>query len=732
MHSATTFHFPARYSARLLTLLAGLCAVASAQSVPPAPASPATDASDQEVVTLPTLRVEAEAQSDRIIHGPFLPEVRGTEIHAGKKTMVVDFDAMPQIQTDNYRQAFSKTPGLLTSELSNSSLLSLSFRGIGDPHESQNLMVLKDGIPFVLDVVGYPTVYFAPPFESLDRLEFTAGGGALLYGAQPSGALNYITHRPDRSRPWGVTTQHIVGSDNLYSTFSTIEGGNSRFGYLADFDHRSGDSFRSHNSDFELDGGTMKFEWDLDANQRLSFGGELYEADHGEPGGLSPASFAADPDQSFLRFDRVRLERQQVNLGHEYVGDTAYWHTRVWASEVVRYSKRQNFAAFGGGSAFFLDPTDVATGTNAINEHTYKTIAADSRIRVDHDLFGETSTFTTGVTIMDIDAPIWNETGATPNAERGVRTYQADRATRYAAIFAEHLFRFGRFTVTPAARVEFIHQKLDEQIRAAGVRNLTDDTAKPLFGLGSTYAATERTEVYANVSTAYKPKTYSDTFPTGSGVTSNDLEEANVTNYELGYRGRPTSWSSFDVSAFLIDYDNRFGQVASNIQNVGRSINQGLSAATEIDVYDLVNGPSDFNVSWHLAYQFLDAEFVSGDRDGRTPQYAPKHMLRTGLVVSQDQSWKIAALFTGLSDHWGDDGNTVNANQDFRIPAYTVLDLTAEARVWRGEVANREAELWLLAGVNNVLDESYFSRVRANGIDPANGRNYYVGLRAEF
>jgi len=52
--------------------------------------------------------------------------------------------------------------------------------------------------------------------------------------------------------------------------------------------------------------------------------------------------------------------------------------------------------------------------------------------------------------------------------------------------------------------------------------------------------------------------------------------------------------------------------------------------------------------------------------------------------------------------------------------------------VWHGDIAGREAELWLLAGVNNALNEEYFSRVRGNGIDPANGRNYYVGLRAEF
>ena len=53
-----------------------------------------------------------------------------------------------------------------------------------------------------------------------------------------------------------------------------------------------------------------------------------------------------------------------------------------------------------------------------------------------------------------------------------------------------------------------------------------------------------------------------------------------------------------------------------------------------------------------------------------------------------------------------------------------VFDLTAEFRV--------HENVRLLAGINNLLDESYYSRVRGDGIDPGNGRNYYVGMSLEF
>jgi Fe(3+) dicitrate transport protein len=732
-------HFNLRHFSRLSLLrtawivgcgscFPGLIMAQSAASS--APAEPAPGASGSEVEILPPVLVTGETMGDRVIQGPFLPEVVGTNIYAGKKTSVIDFDALPQIQNDNYRQAFAKTPGLLTSELSNSSLLSLSYRGIGDPHESQNLMVLKNGIPFVLDPLGYSTVYFAPAFESLDRLEFVSGGAALLFGSQPSGALNYVTHEPDRTQPFGGTTQHILGSDNLYSTFSTIEGGNDKFGYLLNFDHRSGDSFRSRNSDFELNGADIALFYDIDERQRLTASFEMYEADHGEPGGRTVTDFALNPNGNLLDHDRVRLDRVFGSLGYELGDDSAKWITRVWASDVVRYSKRQTGQGFGTVGGTQLD----------INEHNYDTLGIDSRVRLDYDLGGDTSTFTAGLTAMDIHAPIFLERTNPGDlfSDRGPNLrFDALRKSRYAALFTENLFRFDRFTITPAFRLEYNEQSMDERVNVAKPpANLIRDERSevvPLGGLGATFEPTEETEFYANVATAYKPPTYTDAFPLGGADTvSANLDAGHVINTEIGYRGRPTSWTSFDASLFHIDYDNRFGRVGTNIQNVGRSVNQGFSLSGEVDFYDLVHGESDISVIWYSAYQFLDAEFVGGPLTGRTPQYAPEHMLRTGLIWQKENSWKFAAMLTHLSDHWADDANTVNATANWEIPAYFVVDLTAEAKVWSGDIGGVDSHLWLLCGLNNALDESYFSRVRSNGIDPANGRNYYVGLRAEF
>jgi Fe(3+) dicitrate transport protein len=59
------------------------------------------------------------------------------------------------------------------------------------------------------------------------------------------------------------------------------------------------------------------------------------------------------------------------------------------------------------------------------------------------------------------------------------------------------------------------------------------------------------------------------------------------------------------------------------------------------------------------------------------------------------------------------------------VPAYIVWDLTAEAKIYKNSVS-------IIAGVNNVFDEDYYSRITDTGIDPAYGRNFYAGFKLRF
>jgi Fe(3+) dicitrate transport protein len=227
-------------------------------------------------------QVEAEAEFDHVIQGPFLPDVQGAKINAGKKTTILDFDGQPRINGNNYRQALAQAPGLILSE-ETSPLVSIGYRGL-EPHRAQFTQVLKDGIPIHADQFGYPEAYYTPPLDTVDRIEFIRGGAALLYGPQPGGALNYVTHRPRTDRGFSGSSLHTVGSDGYYSTFSHLDGTVGRVGYYGYLNHRQSAGIRSANSDYRLTSWLGRLALDATTASRWLLTLETYEEEHGEPG----------------------------------------------------------------------------------------------------------------------------------------------------------------------------------------------------------------------------------------------------------------------------------------------------------------------------------------------------------------------------------------------------------------------------------------------------------------
>jgi len=729
-----------------LGALGGLGAFpAQAEETTPASADSSAPAEEKlKSTVLGEVLVTDEAYGDETVQSPFLPAVVGQRIYTGKKTTVVDFDAMPQIQSDNYRQAFAKTPGLLVTELPNPSLLSIGSRGIGDPHEAQNILVLKDGIPFVLDMFGYPTVYYQPPFEAIDRLEYTRGGSSLLYGPQPGGSLNYVTHLPTRDRVFTASTQHVFGSDNLYNTFSRVDGTSGRVGYLAYFDHRQGDSFREKNSDFQFDAGSVKLVLDADRDTRWILNMDASAADSGEPGflnfnnGADDLNYNENREQTQTEFDRVHVERYVASLRmeHDFSAETRLGVTS-WAGYVNRKSFRQR------GTGFGTVPTGPTAGTNNINEHEYYTGGMDARLIHEWQALGAEQTLTGGFSVYHSDAPISNRRGFTPDAEDGTYFNDIDRSTTYGSYFIENKSTWGAFSVVPAIRVEHIAQSLQDRSRLndstlAPLPNRSDDdfALEPLLGLGSEYRFdATNTALYGNISQGYKPKTYGEVLPPSNNQVVSDAEPGKTWTYELGYRGEPTRWLTFDTSLFWVDYDNRFGTRTVGgttfVENVGRSINRGWDAAAEVDLIGLaeaLNGrPSgEWTEQWgslsvYGNVELMDAEFASGPLDGRSPQYAPDYVTRSGLIYRLRDRLRLALMGTFVGSHFANDNNTAN----FRIPAYMVWDLTGEWKVYKDHVS-------VVGGINNLLDEDYYSRIRPTGVDPAYGRNFYAGFRIEY
>jgi Fe(3+) dicitrate transport protein len=724
---------------RLIPFVSTVAAVMPAllSAAPAQPASPAVGAPVEEPpVEMASYLVEAEAESDHVVQGPFLPDLQGTKINVGKKTTILDFDALPRITGNNYRQALAQAPGLVLSE-ETSPLLSIGYRGL-EPHRAQFTQVLADGIPIHADQFGYPEAYYTPPLDTVDRIEFTRGGAALMYGPQPGGALNYVTHRPRTDRPFSGETLHTVGSDGYYSTFNYIDGTVDRVGYYGYYNHRKSDGIRSANSDYQLDAWLGRVVLDATSASRLILTLETYEEEHGEPGGLTFATGANAVNYDTQRetpsrlYDRFNLDRKAASLIWELDFDRGTFAARAWAIDYVRASRRQ------GGGGFGTLPTGSAANTNTIERQQFTTYGAEARVRLDWGV-DHRHAFTTGAQYFHTDSPRTDSRGSTPDATSGSVLTKSQRDITGIPVFVENLFRFGNLSVTPGARLETIRQDVRELVNVARttagrpLASRDDSQTIPLLGLAVAYDFENLggSQAYFNVSESYRPMIFTQAVPNGATtIVNDDLEEGRAIQYELGWRAQPLQGLVFDASVFHLEFDNQIGNLAlpgglSTVANIGRAVHQGIEAGVS---YNLLaprfagrRAGTSPGLEIYANVLLLDAELKEGPNRGRTPQYAPEHLVRTGLVYTHGADLKLALTGTLSSDTFADDANTATRY----VPGYAVWDLTGEYRIPR-------TSLRALAGINNVFDEDYYNRIRNDGIDPAPRRNYYVGLALAF
>ncbi|MBI2929083.1 MAG: TonB-dependent receptor plug domain-containing protein [Verrucomicrobia bacterium] len=693
--------------------------------------------STNESTTLPTVVIYGEAEYEGVAQDPFLPPVQGTAIYSGKKATLIDLDALPKVVANNYRQALAKTPGLLYSE-ETSPLVSIGYRGIGEPHRTQFLQVLKDGIPIHADQFGYPEAYYTPPLDVVDRIEFIRGGASLMYGPQPAGALNYITYQPRRDREFSLRTYNTFGSDNLFSTYSAVDGTSGRLGYLAYYNRRQSDGFRTANSDYVLDGGHFKLVLDADQETRWTLALDAYEEEHGESGGLTLATGAGlanynqNRDQVTKQFDRFRLRRYipSVTLAHDFSENTQA-EIKAWGGYYERFSKRQR----GGGFGTF--PTGANANSNDIERQEFYTFGTDARLRHDYQFSGETHTLAGGLHFYRGDSPRTDRRGATADAETGNLLSESQRDVLYGSLFAENRFQFGRLSLTPGVRLETVAQDVSVSRPTTNGPALSakDKTEfQPLLAFTAAYALPRQTEIYASVAQGYRATIFTESIVPGSGsVITGDVAPTTTWTYELGYRGQPTDWLTWDTSLFFVDLDNKFGGTVNvagqtELRSVGRSLNYGWDAAVELDLLGAAAAARgaeaskrEHRLSLYGNLSLLEAEIHGGTSDGKRPQYAPDYLVRAGVIYRWLDRVKIGLLGTFLDDHFASD----DENPTRLIPAYMTWDLTAEVKVYKDTVS-------IIGGINNLFDEDYYARIRGDGIDPAYGRNFYAGLQLSF
>ena len=676
--------------------------------------------SDRVVVTAPS----PEDWRPKLDH--IMPEVAGTQITVTKKATVTKLDQIPTIIDNDQQEAFARTPGILVTQQQTPAQFNLSYRGLGNPQESEYVLVLQDGIPATTDWIGFPTLYYLPLFQSVEEIQVIRGGNSLLYGPEPAPAINFVTRQPVAGQPLSGYTEQVGGAYGLYSTYNMIEGSYGKFDFRLDFGYVHADNQR-HNAESNLLQTDLDIVYHLDAKSTLSLQLEAYRVNAGDPGRISYQQFEADDAYSPTPYNEDWVDRYQalIKYNHDFDGG---WHL-----EIKAWDTYEDLDTRAAGD---LSPTGVAPTSTTLQEEEFFNVGLDART-VYH--WGRGNALTFGGVVYHDDAPFrqWADTNLYANRDdhSGTPVLDQSRNSNYQAMFAENVFRLPwGIHFVPSVRVDHESIDVDETVRPPFLsRPLVDVSADkwvPLGGIGLGNDFGPGNETYFNVSTGWRPVRYFDVASPFSNLQPTNVNPTKAITYELGVHGTPILGLWYDAGLFQIDFTNQIETIALNnidVENVntGDTRNRGFEGELSYDFLAFKKGGQHLTAFANL--QLLNAEYTASSipgQVGKTPDFAPSRILKAGLTYREDKHFNVALTAVSVSDEYWQDSDVGTTAVPAKIPAYYQIDLAAD---W-----NITHNVRLLLGVSNLTNNIYYSRVFTNGIEPAPGRTGYAGLALGF
>ena len=213
--------------------------------------------------------------------------------------MIVLDNVQGNVVNNTMRQVLAKVPGIHVWESDPSGIqIGIAARGLS-PNRSWEFNVRQNGYDIAADPFGYPEAYYNPPLQAVQRIEIIRGQGALQYGPQFGGMVNYIIRNGSEiNKKFELETQQTIGSNNLSNSFTAIGGKDSKMNYYTFFDQRAGDGWRKNSAYYTKAGfGTITYH----IHPKLDLSLELLQSHirSQQPGGLIDQQIQQNPQQSF-------------------------------------------------------------------------------------------------------------------------------------------------------------------------------------------------------------------------------------------------------------------------------------------------------------------------------------------------------------------------------------------------------------------------------------------------
>ncbi|KAF9657983.1 TonB-dependent receptor [Tenacibaculum mesophilum] len=703
-----------------------------------------------------------------------LKAVEGTAIYEGKKTEVVLLDqTVGNKAANNARQIYSQVVGLNIYENDDAGLqLNIGGRGL-DPNRTSNFNTRQNGYDISADVLGYPESYYTPPAEALQEIQIVRGAASLQYGTQFGGLLNFKFNEPNKSKEFEFITRQSTGSFGLFNSFNSVGGTVDKTGYYGYINYKRGDGFRP-NSEFNSINIYGHVNHKLSEKTTLTVEATYLNYLAKQAGGLNDKMFNEDPFQSnrSRNWFRVNWNLWTVKLDHNFTEDTRL-SVNLFGLNASRKAIgfRGNYKSSNVSPITYVDEpfADGNYATRDLINGQYKNWGTEIRFLSNYDFRGQKNTYLLGVKYYKANNS--EQQGAGSNGVDANFTFadvDAYASSNFkfpntnVALFGEHIFKLSdKFSITPGFRLEYIKTGSNGDYKTVlwnnedlqngvplpnGINTFRDDRTKErsfaLFGIGASYKPSTKLEVYANASQNYRSVTFNDirtVSPTFKVDENIDDEEGGTA--DIGIRGKIKNIVTYDLSGFGLFYNKRIGifWVSSGPDagdrlrtNVGDAFIYGFEGFTDVSLANVFKLPSNYVLNTYVNLALTQSEYTDSLEKsviGNQVEFIPNLNLKTGVKFGY-KNFLSSLQLTHLSEQQTDATHaTVDSTHPSYgtigpIPAYTIVDasFSYSYKKWKLET-----------GVNNLLDEKYFTR-RATGypgpgIIPSAPRNWYVTLQ---
>ncbi|MGH7630989.1 MAG: TonB-dependent receptor family protein [Gemmatimonadales bacterium] len=698
-----------------LVLLFGAASAGAAQE----PVRPDSAAADTSVQRLETIEVTVTRTAEPLSRVPAAVAVVGErDLRRGQPTVGLD-------------EALNNIPGVYVANRYNFSLdQRLSIRGFGSRANfgTRGVKILLDGVPQTLP--DGQSQLTNVEFGALQRIEVLRGASSSLYGNASGGVISLRSEGADPG-PFSQYARVEGGSFGFFKWQTRTSGRRGPASGVLSVSRTLWDGFRQRS---EADLRLLNASVNLDVAERTWIGFRFFGADNPKaqnPGALTPAEFAANPDSAAAGNIRRNADKdvQQYQLaltlrhgdagGNSY--DLALFGLKRDLENPIAAPPPQGPGATVGTYVQIdrLVGGARASATRALGQSPFAprlSVGADlQHMRDDRRNFRSLAGVPTDSTYVD----------------------QQEKVLELGPFLQLNWSPVAELVLSAGGRYDRVEFDVTDRFFADGDDDSGERTLDSWNGnLGASWFVSEGVVPYANVSTAFETPTTTELAnrPDGGGGFNQELGPQRAWNYEIGVRGRVGRIVEYSASGFVTRVSDavvQFSEVGGRafFRNAGKTHNDGVELGLSVSPLPRLR----LNAAYTYAdYTFADYSFLDGTEtvvlDGNRLPGVPRHFVRFGMRSEPGYGFAVDIDHTLSSSIFADDANT------FEIADWGA-GVTNLRVSWNGEMGS--AVVRPFAGVNNLFDKAYVGSVTINGFDglanaprviePAPGINVYVG-----